>query len=160
MKPTTSDLTIGSMIAAPSDNGTPRSNVSSFDSDFNYDFHVSFTPEQQATGKVDYNYVMEEFPSDEGPGLSVFFKEPNSGEIFHTYSTYARGLEPLVGAYTLLDLVPKGRDEDHMAFSMQWLRYHDRYGTNIFLDETRPYRPPNAEPETSTCACEAAEARA
>jgi predicted dithiol-disulfide oxidoreductase (DUF899 family) len=127
--------------------------VSSFGSDFNYDYHVSFTPEQKAApgGKVAYNYQMQEFPSDEGPGLSVFLKNPDSGEIFHTYSTYARGLDPLVGTYTLLDLVPKGRDEDHLAFSMQWLRHHDRYGTNLFLDETRPYWPPNAEPEASTC---------
>jgi predicted dithiol-disulfide oxidoreductase (DUF899 family) len=125
--------------------------ISSHGSDFNYDYHVSFSPDQKASGKVDYNYVFEEFPSDEGPGLSVFYKDPESGEIYHTYSTYARGLDQLVGTYTLLDLVPKGRDEDHMAFSMQWLRHHDRYGTNIFLDETRPYWPPNAEPEASTC---------
>ena len=57
----------------------------------------------------------------------MFYKDPTSGEIFHTYSTYARGLDPLVGTYTLLDLVPKGRDEDHLAFSMQWVRHHDRY---------------------------------
>ena len=91
--------------------------VSSFGSDFNYDYHVSFTPEQKATGKVDYNYAMEEFPSDEGPGSSVFYKDPETGEIFHTYSVYARGLDPLVGTYTLLDLVPKGRDEDQLGFS-------------------------------------------
>ncbi len=134
--------------------------VSSFGSDFNYGYHVSFTPEPKVRGKVDYKYGMEEFPSDEGPGLSVFYSDPETGEIFHTYSAYARGLEPLIGTYTLLDLVPKGRDEDDMAFSMQWLRHHDRYGTDIFLDETRPYWPPNAEPEASTCpACAVAEAR-
>ena len=54
------------------------------------------------------------------------------------YSTYARGLEALVGTYTLLDLVPNGRDEDHLGFSMQWVRHHDRYGTNLFLDQTCP----------------------
>jgi predicted dithiol-disulfide oxidoreductase (DUF899 family) len=133
--------------------------VSSFGSDFNYDYHVSFTPEEAASGKVDYNFEMQEFPSDEGPGLSVFFRDPASGEIYHTYSTYARGLDPLVGTYTLLDMVPKGRDEDDMAFSMQWLRHHDRYGTNVFLDENKPYWPPNAEPESSTCPHCAAEAR-
>jgi predicted dithiol-disulfide oxidoreductase (DUF899 family) len=133
--------------------------VSSFGSDFNYDYHVSFTPEQKARGKVDYNYTMEEFPSEEGPGLSVFYKDPDSGEIYHTYSTYARGLDQLVGAYTLLDMTPKGRDEDDLAFSMQWLRHHDRYGTNMFLDEDKPYWPANAEPETSTCPHCAAEAR-
>jgi predicted dithiol-disulfide oxidoreductase (DUF899 family) len=123
--------------------------VSSFDSDFNYDFHVSFTPEQKATGKVDYNYAMEEFPSDEAPGASVFYKDPASGEIFHTYSAYARGLEPLMVTYTLLDRVPKGRDEDQLAFSMEWVRHHDRYGTDLFLDPTRPYWPPTASPVSS-----------
>ena len=125
--------------------------VSSFGTDFNYDYHASFTPEQRAKGKVDYNYTMEEFPSEEAPGASVFYKDPASGEIFHTYSVYARGLDPLVGTYTLLDMVPKGRDEDDLAFSMQWVRHHDRYGTNLFLDPTRPYWPPNAQPESSTC---------
>ena len=124
--------------------------VSSFDSDFNYDFHVSFTPQQRASGKVEYNYNMEEFPSEEGPGASVFYKDPASGEIFHTYSVYARGLDPLVVTYTLLDMVPKGRDEDELAFSMQWVRHHDRYGTDVFLDANKPYWPPNAEPESST----------
>jgi predicted dithiol-disulfide oxidoreductase (DUF899 family) len=127
--------------------------VSSFGSDFNFDYHVSFAPEQKVGGKVDYNYTMQEFPSDEGPGLSVFYKDPISSEIFHTYSTFARGLDPLVGTYTLLDLVPKGRDEDDLAFSMQWVRHHDRYGTNLFLDETLPYWPPTASPESSTCPC-------
>jgi predicted dithiol-disulfide oxidoreductase (DUF899 family) len=131
--------------------------VSSFGSDFNFDYHVSFAPEQKVGGKVDYNYTMQEFPSDEGPGLSVFYKDPISSEIFHTYSTYARGLDPLVGTYTLLDLVPKGRDEDHLAFSMQWVRHHDRYGTNLFLDGTLPYWPSTSSPESATCACAAAE---
>jgi predicted dithiol-disulfide oxidoreductase (DUF899 family) len=124
--------------------------VSSFGSDFNFDYHVSFRPEQKAGDEVDYNYTMQEFPSDEGPGLSVFYKDPISSEIFHTYSTYARGLDQLVGTYTLLDLIPKGRDEDDLAFSMQWVRHHDRYGTNLFLDETLPYWPSTASPESST----------
>src|SRR5947208_7897752 len=64
--------------------------VSSFGSDFNYDYHASFTPEQKAAGKVDYNYTMQEFPSTEAPGGSVFYDDPATGEIFHTYSTYAR----------------------------------------------------------------------
>jgi predicted dithiol-disulfide oxidoreductase (DUF899 family) len=118
--------------------------VSSFGSDFNYDYHVSFTPEQKAAGKVDYNYTLQEFPSDESPGLSVFYKDPASGDIFHTYSAYARGLDPLVGTYTLLDMVPKGRDEDALSFPMAWLRHHDRYGTDLFLDPTRPYWPAGA----------------
>jgi predicted dithiol-disulfide oxidoreductase (DUF899 family) len=123
--------------------------VSSFGSDFNYDYHVSFTPEQKATGKVDYNYAMEEFPSDEAPGASVFCKDPASGEIFHTYSSYARGLDRLMLTYTLLDLVPKGRAEDQLGFSMEWVRHHDRYGTDLFLDPTRPYWPPTASPVSS-----------
>ena len=84
--------------------------VSSYGNDFNHDFHVSFTPEEMARGEVYYNYDMPEFPSEEAPGVSVFYKDP-SGAVFHTYSTYARGLEMLVGAYNFLDLVPKGRDE-------------------------------------------------
>ena len=120
--------------------------VSSFGSDFNFDYHASFTPEQRAKGKVDYNYAMQEFPSEEAPGASVFYKDPASGEIFHTYSVYARGLDPLVGTYTLLDFVPKGRDEDDLGFSMEWLRHHDRYGTNLFLDANRPYWPTTATP--------------
>jgi predicted dithiol-disulfide oxidoreductase (DUF899 family) len=130
--------------------------VSSFGSNFNYDYHVSFTPEEKATGKVDYNYAVEEFPSDEGPGTSVFCKDPETGEIFHTYSAYARGVEPLILTYTLLDLVPKGRDEDQLGFSMEWLRHHDRYGTDLFLDPTRPYWPPTATPVSSAsaqCGC-------
>jgi predicted dithiol-disulfide oxidoreductase (DUF899 family) len=119
--------------------------VSSSGSDFNHDFHVSFTPEQKAKGKVEYNYAMGDFPIDEAPGASVFYKDPSSGEVYHTYSVYARGLDPLVGTYTLLDLVPKGRDEDHLSFSMGWVRHHDRYGTDVFLDPTRPYWPPGAE---------------
>ena len=130
--------------------------VSSFGNDFNYDYHVSFAPEQKAVGKVDYNYAAEEFPSEEGPGTSAFYKDPETGEIFHTYSAYARGLEPLIVTYTLLDFVPKGRGEDQLRFSMGWLRHHDRYGTDVFLDPTRPYWPANAplvSSESSACGC-------
>jgi len=100
--------------------------VSSFDNDFNHDFHVSFTPEEKASGKVDYNYAMTEFPSEEAPGLSAFIKG-QAGEIFHTYSAYARGLDILVGTYNFLDLAPKGRDEDALPWSMAWVRRHDEY---------------------------------
>jgi predicted dithiol-disulfide oxidoreductase (DUF899 family) len=117
--------------------------VSSYGSDFNRDFHVSFTKAEMAKGKVNYNYTLQEFPSEEAPGLSVFYKDP-SGDIFHTYSTYGRGLEPLLGTYMILDLVPKGRDEDHLGFSMEWVRYHDRYGTNEFADANKPYWPETA----------------
>jgi len=99
--------------------------VSSHGSTFNHDFHVSFTAEELAQGKVYYNYSRRPFPVEEAPGLSVFARAAN-GDIFHTYSTYSRGLEALIGTYTLLDLVPKGRDEDPES-TMEWVRHHDRY---------------------------------
>jgi predicted dithiol-disulfide oxidoreductase (DUF899 family) len=101
--------------------------VSSFNTDFNHDFHVSFTPEERAKGKVEYNYAPSEFPSEEAPGLSVFAKDA-AGKLFHTYSSYARGLDILLGAYNFLDMVPKGRDEAGLPWSMAWVRHHDRYG--------------------------------
>jgi predicted dithiol-disulfide oxidoreductase (DUF899 family) len=100
--------------------------VSSLESDFNRDYHVSFNQDDMAKGEVYYNYRTTTFPSDEAPGLSVFRKD-ESGEVFHTYSTYARGLDMLIGAYNLLDLVPKGRNEDGLPYTMQWIRRHDRY---------------------------------
>jgi len=99
--------------------------VSSHGSDFNFDYHVSFTEEEEKKNKVYYNYTEGEFLSDELPGLSVFYKDQD-GDIFHTYSTYARGLDSLVGAYNFLDLVPKGRDEDPDS-TMSWVRRHDQY---------------------------------
>lgn len=99
--------------------------VSAHGNDFNHDYHVSFTAGELAKGKVCYNYAMMEFPLEEGPGLSVFARAMN-GDICHTYSTYGRGVDQLIGTYTLLDLVPKGRDEDPEA-TMSWVRYHDRY---------------------------------
>ena len=99
--------------------------VSSLESDFNQDFDVSFTPEALA-GEVYYNYGLQKFPADEAPGASVFYKNA-AGEIFHTYSCYGRGLDILNGAYNYLDLVPKGRDESDLPYSMAWLRRHDRY---------------------------------
>lgn len=115
--------------------------ASSFGSDFNYDYHVSFTPEERAKGKVQYNYDLVEFPSEEGPGLSVFSKDAD-GNIFHTYSTFARGLDQLVGAYTFLDLVPKGRDEGGLAHTMAWVRHHDKYGQGYFVDPKQTYVEP------------------
>jgi predicted dithiol-disulfide oxidoreductase (DUF899 family) len=100
--------------------------VSSYGSDFNYDHHVSFTPDEMAAGKVLYNYQETKFPREEGPGASVFYKDQTGG-IFHTYSTYGRGLDILLGTYNLLDLTPKGRDEEGMNSSMGWLRHHDKY---------------------------------
>jgi predicted dithiol-disulfide oxidoreductase (DUF899 family) len=101
--------------------------VSSYGSDFNSDYHVSFTKDEMTKGQVYYNYDMNEFPSDEGPGISVFCKD-GSSDIFHTYSAYARGLDILVGAYNYLDLVPKGRDEVELPWTMAWVRHHDKYG--------------------------------
>jgi predicted dithiol-disulfide oxidoreductase (DUF899 family) len=100
--------------------------VSSAGSDFNHDYHVSFTPEERASGTVVYNFAPSGFSGDEAPGLSVFHRDP-AGTVFHTYSTYARGLDILIGAYNYLDLVPKGRDEAGLRNSMAWVRHHDRY---------------------------------
>ena len=100
--------------------------VSSYGNDFNRDFHVSFTKDEMSNGKVDYNYDRVEFPSDEAPGVSVFCKDAD-GDIFHTYSAYARGLDMLVGAYNYLDLAPRGRDEGALPWTMAWVRHHDRY---------------------------------
>lgn len=99
--------------------------VSSYGSDFNFDYHVSFTEEEEKKNKVSYNYETGEFMSDELPGLSVFYKDED-GDVFHTYSTYARGLDQLIGAYNFLDLTPKGRDEDPEN-TMSWVRRHDQY---------------------------------
>jgi predicted dithiol-disulfide oxidoreductase (DUF899 family) len=98
--------------------------VSSAGSDFNADYHVSFSPEQQKAGPIYYNYEMRRFPESEAPGISVFAKD-DAGAVHHTYSTYARGLDMLNGAYHMLDLTPKGRDEG--GRNMFWLRHRDRY---------------------------------
>src|ERR1700685_3374203 len=115
--------------------------VSSFANDFNRDYHVSFTKEEMAHGKVSYNYDLVEFPAEEAPGASVFYKN-DAGGIFHTYSAYARGLDIAVGTYNFLDLVPKGRDEDGLAFSMAWVRHHDRYEDGYFVDAAKLYSEP------------------
>jgi len=100
--------------------------VSSNCNDFNFDYHVSFTKDEMAKGRVEYNFETREFPSDEAPGVSVFYKD-KSGEVFHTYSAYARGCDIFLGAYNYLDLTPKGRDEEDLGFTMSWVRHHDRY---------------------------------
>jgi predicted dithiol-disulfide oxidoreductase (DUF899 family) len=101
--------------------------VSSLGTDFNFDFHVSFTPDEMEKGEMNYNYEMRKFPSDEGPGISVFYKNER-GEVFHTYSCFSRGLDMLNGAYHYMDLAPKGRDEDELPYSMAWLSRRDQYG--------------------------------
>jgi predicted dithiol-disulfide oxidoreductase (DUF899 family) len=97
--------------------------VSSYGNDFNYDYHVSFTKEQIAKGKTDYNYGTTDYTDEDLPGVSVFYKD-EAGNVFHTYSSYARGGDVLLGAYNFLDLTPKGRNEISM---MDWVRLHDEY---------------------------------
>jgi predicted dithiol-disulfide oxidoreductase (DUF899 family) len=101
--------------------------VSSNASDFNFDYHVSFTQDEVANGKVYYNYEVRDFQSEELSGNSVFYRDA-SGDIFHTYSTYARGDELLDGAYNYLDLTPKGRNENGPNYNLNdWVRRHDEY---------------------------------
>ena len=100
--------------------------VSSFGSDFNYDFHVSFSPEQVASGKAYYNYELRDVGIDELSGRSVFYRD-EAGDIFHTYSSYARGGELFLGSYAVLDITPKGRDETINGNLTDWVRHHDRY---------------------------------
>jgi predicted dithiol-disulfide oxidoreductase (DUF899 family) len=99
--------------------------VSSYDNDFNHDFHVSFTKDELANG-AEYNYSTGKIPSEELPGLSALIKN-ESGVVLHTYSAYARGLDTLIGAYNFLDMAPKGRDERALPWTMAWVRRHDEY---------------------------------
>jgi predicted dithiol-disulfide oxidoreductase (DUF899 family) len=99
--------------------------VSSLACDFNFDYGVSFTPEQTAAKIPNYNYETAVFTQPEAPGLSVFARK--GAEIFHTYSTYGRGLEPLLGVYHLLDWTPVGRGEEGLSMPMSWVRHHDKY---------------------------------
>ncbi|PRD40993.1 DUF899 domain-containing protein [Phyllobacterium phragmitis] len=99
--------------------------VSSYNNDFNYDYHVSFSPEDLAKGKVFYNFTETDAADafEELPGMSAFYKD-GAGNVFHTYSTYARGAEELIGTFMILDLAPKGRNETTI---MDWVRRHDEY---------------------------------
>ena len=99
--------------------------MSSYGSDFNRDFGVSFTKDEVESEGV-YNYAKSKIPAEELPGLSVFARN-ETGDVFHTYSAYARGLDILVGTYNLLDMAPKGRDEDALPWSMAWVKRHDEY---------------------------------
>lgn len=106
--------------------------VSSFGSDFNYDYHVSFTPEEVARGKAVYNFELQDLrvPIEELSGVSVFYRE-GSGEVFHTYSCHARGDEGGLTTYFYLDLTPKGRNETGPGHNLtDWVRHHDRYGAD------------------------------
>jgi predicted dithiol-disulfide oxidoreductase (DUF899 family) len=99
--------------------------VSSHQNDFNFDFHVSFTPEEIRRGELFYNYDTVEMDIDEREGVSTFYKD-NRGEVYHTYSSYARGIDLLNPTYNLLDLTAKGRDENP-EHPQDWVRYHDQY---------------------------------
>ena len=101
--------------------------VSSHASDFNYDYHVSFRPEDIASGNAFYNFAKTGSVGEEMPGVSVFFKDLD-GEIMHTYSAFARGNEPMLGTYQILDITPKGRNETGPNGNLtDWVRHHDRY---------------------------------
>lgn len=100
--------------------------ASSRNNDFNFDYHVSFTQDQLATGRIAYNYDIIDDPKyqwDELPGTSVFYKN-DEGDVFHTYSSYARGGDIFLGVYNWLDLTPRGRNEKQI---MDWVRRHDEY---------------------------------
>jgi predicted dithiol-disulfide oxidoreductase (DUF899 family) len=125
--------------------------VSSYGNDFNFDHHVSFTKEEIAKGKVYYNYEVRDFQSEEMSGRSVFYKNATGG-IFHTYSSYARGGDHLLGTYNYLDLTPKGRNEKRSL--ADWVRHHDKYDEGGFVEPTGRYvAPKSAEAE---CNCDAA----
>ena len=94
--------------------------------DFNYDMHVSFRPDQRIEGEDYYNFAMMPFPSDEAPGISLFYRNV-AGEVFHTYSTFGRGVEVMMSTYHMLDLAPKGLAERDVPYKMEWMRHHDRY---------------------------------
>jgi predicted dithiol-disulfide oxidoreductase (DUF899 family) len=114
--------------------------VSSFGSDFNYDFNVSFTKDEVANGEANYNFAKAKNAIEELPGQSVFTKD-ETGAIFHTYSCFGRGDEGAVSTYFYLDLTPKGRNETGPNKNlMDWVRHHDKYGFNGFVDVTDLYR--------------------
>jgi predicted dithiol-disulfide oxidoreductase (DUF899 family) len=110
--------------------------VSSGDSDFNYDFEVSFKPEAHARGEAMYNFdklskfrsrgVNLDFAPSDMPGISVFAKD-EQGTVYRTYSAYGRGIDMMNTAFQYLDLVPKGRDEEGLPHTMSWVKHHDRY---------------------------------
>jgi predicted dithiol-disulfide oxidoreductase (DUF899 family) len=126
--------------------------LSSYSSDFNYDYRVSFTKEELATGRTDYNYGPSGFLSEEMSGLSVFFKD-DAGEIFHTYSTFGRGDEMVDTAYMYLDLTPKGRNETGPRHNLtDWVRHHDRYDAGGVVDAGGRFVA--AQPAESSCKCE------
>lgn len=109
--------------------------VSSHGNDFNYDFRVSFTPKDETSSELVYNFGTQPYQGEEAPGVSVFYKD-DAGDVFHTYSTYGRGVEVMMGTYHLLDLTPKGRDERDVEYKMEWVRHHDRYASEPLAKTT------------------------
>lgn len=104
--------------------------LSSQDSTFNEDFNVSFSQDDIDNNAITYNYKSNtSFPMTEAPGATVFARDKHTNAVYHTYSTYGRGLDKLIGAYHFMDMVPKGRDETGLAYTMEWLRRHDEYET-------------------------------
>jgi predicted dithiol-disulfide oxidoreductase (DUF899 family) len=125
--------------------------LSSYGSDFNYDYGVSFTKEEISAGKVYYNYGPPKFVSEELSGISVFYKD-ETGDVFHTYSTYGRGDEMLDTTYMYLDLTPKGRNETGPHFNLgDWVRHHDRYDVAGIVDAGGRFVA--AQPAESSCRC-------
>jgi len=100
--------------------------LSSQGSDFNFDYGVSFLSEEPSGKQDSYNYAPRFIASSELPGISVFFRD-SDGAVYHTYSCYARGIDMMNGTYNWLDLTPKGRGEDDLSFTMEWVRLHDEY---------------------------------
>jgi predicted dithiol-disulfide oxidoreductase (DUF899 family) len=127
--------------------------VSSYGSDFNYDFNVSFTPDEITRGEACYNYDRRDVGIDELSGRSVFCKNP-AGDIFHTYSSYARGGEMFLGAYAVLDITPKGRDETINGNLTDWVRHHDRYA------DAHPAGAEPADAESADACCHPGETHA
>jgi predicted dithiol-disulfide oxidoreductase (DUF899 family) len=129
--------------------------LSSHGSDFNFDYGVSFTKEEMTSGKVNYNYQLRDYVSEEGSGLSVFYKN-DQDEVFHTYSTYGRGDEMVDTTYMYLDLTPKGRNETGPRGNLgDWVRHHDRYDAAGFVDAggrfvARPSCPCEGESDGAT----------
>lgn len=121
--------------------------VSSFNNDFNFDFHVSFRPEDVIDGKVYYNYGMQPFLGEEASGDSSFYKDEH-GKIFHTYSSYARGGENEISTYMVLDTAPLGRNEGEGESLISWVRHHDRYNAGGYVDKTGRYV---AEKNNNSC---------
>ena len=129
--------------------------VSSYGNDFNYDYHVSFRPEELAKGEAYYNFATRPLGMDEMSGRSVFYKDA-AGDVFHTYSSFARGGELNLNAYAVLDVTPKGRNETINGNLTDWVRHHDRYGAGGSVDPTGRF----VAPEAADACCHPSETQA